>query len=245
MALMAASGLSVALGGRDIFAGVSLSVEAGAILSVIGPSGCGKTTLLRALAGLTPTHAGTITSPVDEPERAGVRMVFQDPRLLPWMTVRGNIGFALEAAGIPSEAWDDRITPLLKIVGLSDAQAKYPRQLSGGMAQRVALVRALAVRPRVLLLDEPFAALDPQRREQLQDDLQTLVTTTGCAAIIVTHDVMEALVLGDEVVVLAGSIQRRFTVSEPRPRGEVFRQGVVEVAAEVRAALREVGISEG
>jgi len=240
MALMAAEGLSVMLGGREVFSDVSLSVEAGAILSVIGPSGCGKTTLLRALAGLTAPHAGRVSAPVDGPARAGLRVVFQDPRLLPWLTVRGNIGFALEAAGVPAGEWDARILPLLDIVGLSGDQGKRPRQLSGGMAQRVALVRALAVRPQVLLLDEPFAALDPQRREQLQDDLQALVTTTGCAAIIVTHDVMEALVLGDEVVLLAGSIRRRFVVPQPRPRGEGFRISAADLAAQVRSALREV-----
>lgn len=240
MALMSAVGLGVSLGGRDIFSEVSLSVEAGEILSVIGPSGCGKTTLLRALAGLTPPRTGRVSVPVDEPSRAGVRVVFQDPRLLPWLTVVGNIGFALEAAGVPRGEWDARVRPLLDIVGLVGVQDRRPRQLSGGMAQRVALVRALAVRPQVLLLDEPFAALDPQRREQLQDDLQALVTTTGCAAIIVTHDVMEALVLGDEVVLLSGSIRRRFAVPQPRPRGEGFRRSAADLAAQIRAALREV-----
>jgi ABC-type nitrate/sulfonate/bicarbonate transport system ATPase subunit len=223
-----------------IFSEVSRSVEPGAILSVIGPSGCGKTTLLRALAGLLPPHAGRVQAPADEPDRAGVRMVFQEPRLLPWLSVQGNIRFALEAAGVPQAQWLQRIEPLLHIVGLSDVQHHRPDQLSGGMAQRVALVRALAVRPRVLLLDEPFAALDPQRREQLQDELQTLVSRTGCAAIIVTHDVMEALVLGDEVVVLWGGVRARLTVSGDRPRGEAFRRAAAEQAAEVRGLLREI-----
>ena len=107
------------------------------------------------------------------------------------------------------------------------------------MAQRVALVRALSVRPRLLLLDEPFAALDPQRRELLQDELEALVIRTGCAAVIVTHDVMEAVVLGDEVVILAGTIRHRFAVSQARPRGENFRNSAASLAGTVRAALRE------
>ena len=240
MALMTASGLTVALGGREIFSEVSLSVSAGEILAVLGPSGCGKTTLLRALAGLTPSIRGAVSVPQDEAGRAGVRVVFQDPRLLPWLTVAGNIGLALQSAGVPRGEWSDRMAPLLEIVGLSAAGSLYPRQLSGGMAQRVALVRALATSPRLLLLDEPFAALDPQRREQLQDELQDLVGRTGCAAIIVTHDVMEAVVLGDEVVILAGTIRHRFAIPDPHPRGEDFRQRSGELALSVRAALREV-----
>jgi len=225
VAVIAADNLDVALGGRTILAGVSLAVEAGRILSVLGPSGCGKTTLLRALAGLTASSGG-IHRPADEPGRAGVRVVFQEPRLLPWLRVRANITFSLEAAGVPRTEWDARIAPLMVAVGLEGKGRLWPAALSGGMAQRVALVRALAVRPAALLLDEPFAALDPQRREQLQGDLQQLVAQTGCAAIIVTHDVSEALVLGDEVLVLGGQpgvVRARVAVGAPRPRGDTFR----------------------
>ena len=240
MALMRAFGLKVALSGREIFSDVSLEVPTGGILAVLGPSGCGKTTLLRALARLTPVQSGRVEVPEDGDGHVGVRVVFQDPRLLPWLTVRGNIVFALQAAGVERGEWDACMDPLLKIVGLSEVKDRYPGQLSGGMAQRVALVRALAVRPRLLLLDEPFAALDPQRRERLQDELEDLVGRTKCAAVIVTHDVMEAVVLGDEVVILAGTIRHRFAVPHARPRGEDFRNSVAELAKEVRAALREV-----
>lgn len=226
MAVIDADAIRVILDGTPILEDVSLAVAAGQIVSVLGPSGCGKTTLLRALAGLIPIQGGAITSPGDTPGAAGVRMVFQDPRLLPWLRVGGNIRFALEAAGVPRAHWPARIAPLMEAVGLSAVEGLWPSALSGGMAQRVALVRALAVHPAALLLDEPFAALDPQRRESLQDDLQALVTRTGCAAVIVTHDVTEALVLGDEVIVLGGSpgtVLARLCLDAPRPRGSDFR----------------------
>lgn len=226
MAVICADAVQVALDGTRILDDVSLSVESGQVVAVLGPSGCGKTTLLRALAGLIPLQAGAISCPKDAPGAAGVRMVFQEPRLLPWLRVGANIRFAMEAAGVPRSQWPTRIEPLMEAVGLSAVEGCWPGALSGGMAQRIALVRALAVRPAALLLDEPFAALDPQRREGLQDDLQTLVDHTGCAAVIVTHDVTEALVLGDEVIVLGGrpgTVLSRLRLDAPRPRGSDFR----------------------
>jgi NitT/TauT family transport system ATP-binding protein len=241
VAVISAEGLDISLGDSEILRGISLSVEAGRTLAVLGPSGCGKTTLLRALAGLLPA-TGRIDRPPARPGHAGVTFVFQDPRLLPWLRVRANITFALESAGVPRGQWAERIDPLMAAVGLQNLDRRWPAALSGGMAQRVALVRALAVRPAVLLLDEPFAALDPQRREQLQVELQLLVAQSRCAAIIVTHDVTEALVLGDEVVVLGGQpgqIRSRMAVTAPRPRGDAFRLSdeTLKLRRRIRAAL--------
>ena len=241
MAVIEVKGLSVALAGRPILADIDLSVPAGAILSVLGTSGCGKTTLLRAIAGFLPRSAAHIRPPVDR-----IRMVFQDPRLLPWLSVWDNIGFALEADGVPRRQWAARIEPLLELVGLSQCRGLRPAALSGGMAQRVALVRALVSRPEVLLLDEPFAALDPQRRERLQGELQSLVADTRCAAILVTHDVMEALVLGDEVMILGqGQVLHSLHVPAARPRGEDFRlsAATLQLQVQVREVLRQSGDS--
>lgn len=226
MALMWTEGLSVTLERTEILRDIHLSLEAGETTAILGPSGCGKTTLLRALAGLIAPSAGTLHRPTDSPGQAGVRVVFQEPRLLPWLTLAGNIQFALEAAGVPRAAWPERMHPLLAAVGLSGQEGRWPHQLSGGMAQRAALVRALAPQPAVLLLDEPFAALDAQRREQLQADIQGLIARSRCAALVVTHDVLEALVLGDQVLILGGqpsTILHRRRILAPRPRGEDFR----------------------
>ena len=244
MALISARDLSVTLDGHPILADVSLSLEAGEVLAVLGPSGCGKTTLLRAIAGLIPASAGTLQVPPEQPGQAGVRVVFQDPRLLPWLAVEGNIRRALESAGVPREAWAERTASLLAAVGLAGQGALWPRQLSGGMAQRVALVRALAPRPAAILLDEPFAALDPQRREDLQDQLQALVAQTRCAALIVSHDVTEALVLGDRVLVLGGHpgrVRQTISVEAPRPRGEEFRLSpqTLLLRRQIREMLRQ------
>lgn len=235
MAVIGADNLGVVLGGQEVLAGVSLAVDAGETLAVLGPSGCGKTTLLRALAGLLPPTSGSVQRPP-----GGVAVVFQDPRLLPWLRVEGNIQFALEAAKVPREQWPGRVRPLLEVVGLVGKERLWPSALSGGMAQRVALVRALATRPAALLLDEPFAALDPQRRELLQGELQALVAATRCATVVVTHDVTEALVLGDAVAVLGGrpgSVQAQVAVPAPRPRADAFR--LSEEVLGLRRVIRE------
>lgn len=201
--------------------GVSLEVEPGEIVVVVGGSGCGKSTLLRALSGLdSPTHGvvsldGVI---ITEPnERIGI--VFQEPRLLPWLTVAGNVGFGLEHR--PRKERDRRVTAQLARVGLSEKAGVWPRELSGGQAQRVALARALVTRPEVLLLDEPFSALDAFTRVDLQDHLLDLWADSKPTLIVVTHDVDEAIVLADRVVVMRphpGRIEDEISIDLPRPR---------------------------
>jgi ABC-type nitrate/sulfonate/bicarbonate transport system ATPase subunit len=199
----------------DLLGGISLSVEPGELVALLGPSGAGKSTVLRLVAGLLQPTAGTVEL------RGRTAMVFQDPRLLPWRTVAGNLDFALEAAGVPAADREARWRPLLEAVGLGGAAGLRPEALSGGMAQRVGVVRALALAPALLLLDEPFGALDPLLREDLQRSLSSLLAERGSAALLVTHDVQEAVTLADRVLVLGGR-PARFVheqgVSLPRPR---------------------------
>lgn len=188
---------------KPILQDISLSISSGEALVLLGASGTGKTTLLRLLAGLLEPSLGTIEF-CQPAAGVGTRLVFQQPRLFPWLSVRGNLHFALRAAQTPREEWDLRIETLLSEVGLADAIDLSIAALSVGMAQRIALVRALCCQPQVLLLDEPFSALDPKRRRQLQEDLLRLIHLTKVTVVMVTHDVEEALSIGDQIVVLQG-----------------------------------------
>jgi sulfonate transport system ATP-binding protein len=201
--------------------GVSLGVELGEIVVVIGGSGSGKSTLLRAIGGLDPANEGSI---VLDGERIAaphekIGIIFQEPRLLPWLKVADNVGFGLGAR--PKQERVQRVAAALKRVGLADKSGMWPRELSGGQAQRVAIARALVPRPEVLLLDEPFSALDAFTRADLQDHLLDLWADAKPTLILVTHDVDEAIVLGDRVVVLCprpGRVFEEIGVDLPRPR---------------------------
>ncbi len=182
--------------------GVTLAVEPGEIVAIVGGSGCGKSTLLRAVCGLDNPSRGrvvldgmTVTQPHDQ-----IGIIFQEPRLLPWLTVAGNVGFGL--ADRPKAEREERVAHQLARVGLSEKAKVWPRELSGGQAQRVAIARALVMRPEVLLLDEPFSALDAFTRVDLQDHLLDLWADSRPTLVVVTHDVDEAIVLGDRVVVM-------------------------------------------
>src|SRR4029077_15878957 len=182
--------------------GISLSVGAGEIVAIVGSSGCGKSTLLRAISGLDRPSRGrvlldgeSVTSPHEK-----IGIVFQEPRLLPWLSVAGNVGFGLEDR--PRVERNERVVKAMMRVGLADKAKKWPRELSGGQAQRVAIARALVPRPEVLLLDEPFSALDAFTRVDLQDHLLALWADGKPTLIHVTHDVDEAIVLADRVVVM-------------------------------------------
>ena len=188
---------------KHILQDISFSLAPGEALVLLGASGVGKTTLLRLLAGLLEPNVGKIEMPFDG-ERPGSRLVFQEARLFPWMNVQQNIAFALRAAEVPRAEWQDRMMPLLQLVGLGDSLDLPIQTLSGGMAQRIALVRGLCVQPAVLLLDEPFSSLDPRLREQLQQVLVRLMEFTNVSVVMVSHDVEEALYVGDQLILLAG-----------------------------------------
>jgi ABC-type nitrate/sulfonate/bicarbonate transport system ATPase subunit len=195
------------------------TVQASSFVSLVGPSGCGKSTLLRLILGLDHETSGTIRVITDNPERAGERAIaFQEPRLLPWLTVRENIALVLHQGGIDRQ---QRVDELLRLVELSEFGEALPKALSGGMAQRVSLARALANEPDVLLLDEPFSALDALTRLRLQDALVRIYLQRRRTTILVTHDIDEALYTSQRVIVLSGRPGRIVDVVDveaPYPR---------------------------
>jgi sulfonate transport system ATP-binding protein len=201
--------------------GFSIEIALGEIVAVVGGSGCGKSTLLRVVSGLDRPTSGrvvldgtTITAPHEK-----IGIVFQEPRLLPWLSVAGNVGFGL--ADRPKQEREERVAVQVKRVGLTDKAGVWPRELSGGQAQRVAIARAIVTRPQVLLLDEPFSALDAFTRVDLQDHLLDLWADLKPTLLVVTHDVDEAIVLADRVVVMRprpGRVQEEITIDLPRPR---------------------------
>jgi sulfonate transport system ATP-binding protein len=207
--------------GVHALGGVSLEVAPGEIVAVIGGSGCGKSTLLRAIGGLDPASEGTITLDGERIMRPHekIGIIFQEPRLLPWLRVADNVGFGL--GDRPKAERMQRVAAALNRVGLADKATVWPRELSGGQAQRVAIVRALVPRPEVLLLDEPFSALDAFTRADLQDHLLDLWADARPTLILVTHDVDEAIVLADRVMVMCqrpGRVFDEIEVDLPRPR---------------------------
>ena len=202
---------------------VSFEVETGEFVCIVGPSGSGKTTLFRIIAGLDDATAGTVylnDNPVEGPT-PNMGVVFQEYHLFPWRTVRGNVGFGLEQGDASRAARRRRVEEMLDLVGLEAFGDSYPKSLSGGMKQRVALARSLAVGPDLLLMDEPFGALDAQTKGTLQDELLDIWQETGKTILFVTHDVEEAVKLADRIVVLTsapGRIREVVHVELPRPR---------------------------
>jgi len=222
---------------------INLRIGEGEFVCLLGPSGCGKSTLLKIIAGLIPATSGRIAidgKPVTGPgpERA---VVFQDYALFPWMTVRDNVEFGLEARKLPLAGRREISTRLLKVVGLSDFADRFPHQLSGGMKQRVSIARALAVDPSLLLMDEPFGALDAQTRQLLQDELLRIWREYRKTVVFVTHSIEEAIYLSDRIVVMTarpGRIKEIVLVSEPRPR-DMASVDMNRRQREVRAVLGE------
>ncbi|WP_062380711.1 ABC transporter ATP-binding protein [Demequina pelophila] len=228
-------------GTRLALDGVSLEVAAGEFACVVGPSGCGKSTLLDLVAGHTRPLRGSVAvggAPVAGPGADRV-MVFQEPALFPWLSVADNVGFGLKQTGVSAGERAAAVSHWLARVGLAEAAALHPHQLSGGMRQRAALARAFAMRPQVLLMDEPFSALDAPARDRLHVDLQDLWAEAGTTVVFVTHNVREAVALGDRVVVLAsgpGRVIGEVEVGLRRPR-VVESTTVVGLAQEVRRLL--------
>jgi NitT/TauT family transport system ATP-binding protein len=203
---------------------VSFAVGDGEIVSLIGPSGCGKTTALRIAMGLETATAGRVTVDGVEVKGCGYDrgMVFQHAELLPWLTALENVMFGLEMKGMRGAPLKQRATHCLDLVGLADSGNRRPYQLSGGMQQRVGIARALAIDPKVLLMDEPFGALDAQTREGLQAELLDLHARTRKTILFVTHDLDEAVLVADRVVVMReGRVQEILPVPLPRPRGDL------------------------
>lgn len=205
--------------------GVSFQVEDGEFCSVVGPSGCGKTTLLHIIAGFEQPTSGCVK--VDGKGVGGPgwqrTVVFQDYALFSWMTVVQNIAFGLEMKRVPGPEREQRVREYVKLVGLTGFEHRYPHELSGGMRQRVCLARALAVDPDILLMDEPFAALDAQTREYMQDELVRIWQRERKTIVFVTHSIDEAVKLSDRIVVLSGRpgrVKANITVDLGRPRGE-------------------------
>src|SRR5690242_15807854 len=205
---------------------VNFTVKDGEIVALIGPSGCGKTTALRVAMGLDAASAGRVT--VDGREVHGCGhdrgMVFQHAELLPWLSALQNVMFGLEMKGIRGAPLRETAEKYLHLVGLKESQNRRPHQLSGGMKQRVGIARALAIDPKVLLMDEPFGALDAQTRESLQAELLDIHARTKKTVIFVTHDLDEAVLLADRVIVMRdGVVQEVMDVPLPRPRGDLGR----------------------
>lgn len=230
---------------------VSLRVDSGEFLAVVGPSGCGKTTLLRIIQGLETASGGSVSLPTESGAAPRLSYVFQRSSLLPWYSVRKNVAFgaSLRAgrAVHPSRAAHDRaIDELLELTGLLPYADYLPDQISGGMQQRTNVARALAVRPDVLLLDEPFSALDALTRERLQVDVCAILEGLGTTAVLVTHDIREAVFMADRVAIMSahpGTVREVVAIDEPRPRSVEFQHSS-ELAEVERSIWQRLHSSE-
>jgi sulfonate transport system ATP-binding protein len=230
---------SFVINGRvhSVFKRFNLTIDSGEFVAVVGESGSGKTTLLRIIAGLETADSGAVA--VNDTDVRGVGtergMVFQEPRLLPWLTVRKNVGIGLELRRVPRPEIDRTVTEFLNLIGLTEFGSAYPSQLSGGMAQRVGIARALVTDPEILLLDEPLGALDAMTKLRMQRELERLWQERNLTMIMVTHDIDEAVYLADKVVVMSkrhDGVGEAIPISLPRPRDRSHRKFV-----EARKAL--------
>ena len=210
---------------------VNLTIEPGKITTVVGPSGCGKTTLLRLASGIIATSSGTVTHGTKKIAglNKAVGYVTQDSNLFPWLTALGNVEFPLAVRGMAKQKRRDEAHHWLKLVGLEGFESFYPAQLSGGMQKRVAIVRTLIYQPDVVLLDEPFGALDAQTRMSLHRELLTLWEQRNCTMLFITHDLVEAITLSDQIIIMTkrpGKIKKIYDVPLGRPRNvfEIFLQ---------------------
>jgi NitT/TauT family transport system ATP-binding protein len=241
-AILNATGIVKRYGNTEVLSGVDLQAETGRVLAVVGPSGCGKSTLLNILSGLLAPDGGQLLVAGVPAQRFGqwqrVAYMFQEDRLLPWRSVHDNVAFGLEASALGRTERRERAQAALALVGLADVAQAWPHELSGGMRSRVALARSLAVRPDVLLMDEPFSKLDPQTRAQMHEELLRIQAASGTTVVFVTHDMEEAVVLADRIVRLRPNPGRVADVVDltalARPRDPVS-----PLVAERVRALRE------
>jgi NitT/TauT family transport system ATP-binding protein len=227
--------------------GVDLAVDTGEVVTIVGPSGCGKSTLLYILAGFLPPNTGTVLVAGQPVRGPGVDrgIVFQEYALFPWLTVFQNLTYGLEMTGVPREEREETARRYVKLIGLEGFERRFPRELSGGMKQRVAIARTLAYDPDILLLDEPFGALDAQTRELMQDELLRIWEATGKTVVMITHDVSEAVYLSRRVAVMSrrpGRIVREFPVDLDKSQGRertVLSQRYTDLRNEVWLTVRE------
>ena len=225
--------------GTQAIAVLDLEVREGEFLSLVGPSGCGKSTALRIIADLIAPTTGGVAWPGGKPE---IGFVFQEPTLMPWRTVFGNAQLPLQLKGIARAEAEARSRSALARVGLGDFEKAYPRELSGGMKMRVSIARAIAAKPKLLLMDEPFAALDELTRQSLNDDLLKLAREDGITVIFVTHSVYESAYLSDRVVVMTprpGRVTADIAIAQPAERSAAYRltPQFTEAAGKISAAL--------
>jgi len=231
----------------EILHSLDLMIERGEFLAIVGASGVGKSTLLRVLIGLAAPSAGTVEVFADKTSERAMALVFQDARLLPWRRVISNVAFGLEKTELTKAERNERALAVLKSVGLEALAHRYPHQLSGGQRQRVALARALAVNPSIMLMDEPFSALDALTREALQDEMIRVWTAFKKTVLFVTHDIDEAVYLADRVIALGGKpgeVKASLVIDVPRPRSRTdaaLQSYAEKVKAELiaEAAARE------
>lgn len=222
---------------------VDLDIARGEFVSILGASGCGKSTALRLIAGLlTPTSGTVDIGRMPGQPGQGIGFVFQEPTLMPWSTVQGNVGLPLKLAHVPAAEMTRRVHDALALVGLSDFAGAYPQELSGGMKMRASLARALVTEPEILLLDEPFAALDEITRSRLNDDLLDLWRSLNKTVVFVTHSVFESVYLSERVVVMTtrpGRLSEEFRIEAPAQRQDGFRSSVayVEYCRDVSSAM--------
>ncbi len=233
-------------GSVPVLQDISLTVDRGEFVSILGPSGCGKSTLLKVIAGLSSSTSGEIRMEAltQRKARAIISFVFQDATLLPWRTVERNIALALELEGKPRAEISETVAKLLELVGLQEVGKRYPRELSGGMKMRVSIARALATRPRLLLMDEPFAALDEMTRDRMNEELLRLRAEQNWTVMFVTHSVAEAVFLSSRIIVLAphpGRIAHEVKVDLPYPRTAETRESAAfdELVNTTSRLLRE------
>jgi NitT/TauT family transport system ATP-binding protein len=229
--------------GTLALADFSLAVEDGEFLSLVGPSGCGKSTVLRLIAGLIAPSAGTVTFAGGKPETA---FVFQEPTLMPWASALANARLALDLEGVGRAEAEARAAEALHRVGLKGFEHAFQRELSGGMKMRVSIARAIAARPKLLLMDEPFAALDEPSRQALNDDLIALWAQDKMTVIFVTHSVYESAYLSTRVAVMSarpGHVIAEIALEQPPARGEAYRLSpeFAQAAGRISAALKEAG----
>jgi NitT/TauT family transport system ATP-binding protein len=245
-------GLRKSFGDNEVLRGIDLHIPAGQFVAIVGQSGCGKSTLLRLIAGLLPASAGTVAlngNSVARPQTA-LGIVFQSPVLLEWRTVLDNVLLQLELRGENPAPHRQRAMELLSRVGLADFADRYPRELSGGMRQRASIVRALIHDPPLLLMDEPFGALDALTREQMRIDLEELWMQTGKTVLFITHSIDEAVLLADRVIVMSprpGRIEQVYDIALPRPRGLAARShpAFIEASQKITDLFLSKGILRG